>query len=115
MLINTINRTPLALPYAGITGVVPVDKRSEWFSLDDDAASGRQTRPRITTVEHVNAAVGDQQRQQAQRINSQILIRDGGTSSPGTSSTARVLGELINRMGGSGIYSGPGKLLNIAV
>ncbi len=116
MFINAINQISPALPYSGSGAALSVDRGGRKFPANDDGvAFDEQTRPRIEAVDNINFAANDQRRQQTQRINSLMFVRENATSVPATSSTARILGELINRMGGSGSDSGPGKVLNITV
>jgi len=108
---------PLALPYPGNGITVPAARASDRFhaGTGEGVAIGRQTRSRIVAVEAINFAVDDQRRQPTSGVNSRIFVQENRTAASGTSPAARILGELIHRMGGSGTYSGPGKVLNIAV
>ena len=95
--------------------IVPVDRDPHRFQLDSDdgIGLGKQSAARVAAVKNVNFSADEQRRQQEQKIHSQIFTN--GASASGNMSTAQILGELINRMGGAGIYSGPGQLVNIAV
>jgi hypothetical protein len=117
-LISSITqKIPLAVPYPANGVVVPANKDYQRFQIDSDdgIGLGKQTTARVAIVKNVSFAADDQHHQQEQRINRQFFTDENKTSAPASMSTAQVLGELINRMGGTGIYSGPGQLVNIAV
>ena len=116
-MINSIKQIPLAVPYPGVGEAVHVQRGSPRFqlSLDDGLGLGRRRTARVDAVKNVNFKADDQHRQQQQRIISQIRARTNNASVPGSLTRAKILGELINQMGGAESYSSPGQLVNIAV
>ena len=66
-------------------------------------------------AEDVNFKSNEQRRQQAQRHVPPIFIHEKPTATPRTLPGPQILGELISRMGGAGVYSGPDQVVNIAV
>ena len=123
MISSITHIKPLAVPYtppgrlhAPANGsIVPVDRDPHRFELDSDdgIGPGKQSAVRVAAVKNVNVSADEQRRQQEQKIHSQIFTNDASASR--NTPTAQILGEMINRMGGTGIYSGPGQRVNIAV
>ncbi len=117
-MINSINPIPLALPYPGNGSFMPVDRESARFQVsvaDGGATVGGKAAPRVDSVKSPRFTVNEQGRQQESGIDRQIFSGNNSSSDSRHLPRARILAELINRMGGSGIYSGPGRVLNIAV
>ena len=110
-------------------GVVSVYKAQDKFELNNNqgvkSAQGRKSR--LAVVEDVSFAAHEQQRQQAKRrvnthanllnvvVNPIFSNEMRSASSKSMPGSQQLLGELINRMGGAGVYSGPSQFINIVV
>lgn len=97
--------------YPGVA--VPAHKESG--KLEQSVELSKTPLPRSRVIEGVSATANEQRRQHAQRRMNQVFADSKPTQAPRRMATPEILGELIIRMGGAGVYSGPGRLVNIAV
>lgn len=117
MSINSVNPIAIAAPYSGISGLVSASKASDKFELSNNevVTSAEERRSRVGAAEGVNFKSNEQRRQQAQRRVAPIFIHEKHMAMHRTLPGPEILGELISRMGGAGVYSGPGQVVNITV
>ncbi len=117
MSINSVNPIAITAPYSGIGGLVSASKASDKFELSNNEAvtSAEGRKSFLGAVEDVIFTANEQRRQQSQRRVAPIFVNEKPTATPRTLPGPQILGELINRMGGAGFYSGPGQVVNITV
>ncbi len=116
MLISGNKPIPLAVPYAGMVSVVPVKAEAHRFQVISNASEERLSNLKVPAPEQVNFTGDDQRRQHGQALKPERISSEKNQDVPRTMvGSADILGELINRMGGTGVYSGPGKVLSISV
>ena len=118
MSINSVNPIAIAAPYSVFSGLVSASKASDKFELSNNEAvtSAEGRKSLLGAVEDVNFTANEQRRQQSQRrVAPPIFVNEKPTATPRTMPGPQILGELINRMGGAGVYSGPGQVVNIVL
>ena len=109
---GSINSISIAAPF--VNAFARVDNSARAVASGDAGLTGvNDSQKRIAAVEGVSAPADRQDRHNEQRR----MWTTAAVAVPARAVSAgpQILAELIKRMGGAGIYSGPGRVFNIAV